>query len=81
MVIQDIGVYLQSLRNYRVLRGITTEDTEYHGVLLQIWFSPRTPWWFFFKMKNPGSCSWVSSLDRKFIILARAIPQTEDIKM
>jgi hypothetical protein len=33
------------------------------------------------KMKNPGVSSWVSSLDRKFIILAGAIPQTEDIKM
>jgi hypothetical protein len=31
-------------------------------------------------MKNPGASSWVSSLDRKFIILAWAILQSEDIK-
>jgi hypothetical protein len=55
-VSRGIGIYFQSLRNCRVLRGITTEDTEFRGVLLQIWFFlrviPRTLWWFFFKIKQ-----------------------------
>jgi hypothetical protein len=29
-------------------------------------------------MKNPGASSWVSSLERKFIILARVIPRSEN---
>jgi hypothetical protein len=49
---QGIGVYLQSLRNGRVLRRITTEchgeeriGNQNPGV------TPHTPWWFFFNIK------------------------------
>jgi hypothetical protein len=29
-------------------------------------------------MKNPGASSWVSSLERKFIVLAGFIPRSEN---